>query len=333
MARIAINGFGRIGRLALRAIHELEREDVTVVMINDLGPVETNAHLLKYDSVHGAFPGEIKIDGDRINAGRGPILVRAEHDPARLPWSALDVDVVLECTGRFRRRDQAALHLEAGARRVLISAPDDGADLTVVFGVNHDKLDNTHRVVSNASCTTNCLVPVADVLHKVIGISSGFMTTVHSYTGDQHLVDTLHKDLRRARAGSHSMIPTSTGAARAVGHVLPELEGKLDGVAIRVPTPNVSLIDFKFTAARDTTVQEINDAMIDSANGRLKGVLETSDAPLVSIDFNHNPHSAIFDLTQTRVIEHRTCRVLAWYDNEWAYACRMLDVAAIMSDL
>ncbi|MFQ5784253.1 MAG: type I glyceraldehyde-3-phosphate dehydrogenase [Alphaproteobacteria bacterium] len=331
--RLAINGFGRIGRLVLRAIHESGRDDVAVVAVNDLGPVETNAHLLRYDSVHGRFPGEVTTQDDAFDIGRGPIKVLAERDPARLPWGDLGVDVALECTGLFTKREAAAKHLEAGARKTLISAPAGDADLTVVYGVNHDRLTQAHTVVSNASCTTNCLAPVAKVAHDAIGIECGYMTTVHSYTGDQPVLDTLHKDPRRARAAAMSQIPTSTGAARAVGLVLPELKGKLDGVAVRVPTPNVSMIDLSFLAKRETSVEEINQAMVAASKGALEGVLAVSDAPLVSIDFNHNPASSNFDLTQTAVMEGRLCRVLSWYDNEWGFSNRMADVAALLGAL
>ncbi len=331
--RIAINGFGRIGRLVLRAVHEAGRKDIQVVAVNDLGDVETNAHLLRYDSVHGPFPGRVRTTGGSLNLGAGAIKVLAERDPARLPWAKLEVDVALECTGFFASRDAAAKHLEAGAKRVLISAPATGADLTVVYGVNHQKLRKSHKVVSNASCTTNCLAPVASVLNKAIGIRQGYMTTIHAYTGDQRILDTLHSDLRRARAAAMSVIPTSTGAARAVGLVLPELAGKLDGTAIRVPTANVSLIDFTFTAARKTSVEEINAAILKAAKGPLKGILTTNEAPLVSTDFNHDPASSIFDLTQTQVIEGRFARVLSWYDNEWGFSNRMLDTAATLGGL
>ena len=331
--RIAINGFGRIGRNVLRAIHESGRDDVEVVALNDLGPVATNAHLLKYDSVHGRFAGVIEVGEGTIDIGRGPIRVCAERDPAKLPWAELGVDVALECTGFFGKRELAAKHLDAGARKVLISAPAGDADLTVVYGVNHDKLTQAHSVVSNASCTTNCLAPVAKVAHDAIGIEKGYMTTIHAYTGDQPVLDTLHTDLRRARAAAMSMIPTSTGAARAVGLVLPELDGKLDGVAVRVPTPNVSMIDLTFIAKRPTTVEEINAAMAEAAGNQLEGVLATSDGPLVSTDFNHDPNSAIFDLTQTAVIDGTLCRVLAWYDNEWGFSNRMSDVAALLGKL
>jgi glyceraldehyde 3-phosphate dehydrogenase len=329
--RVAINGFGRIGRLVLRAAYEAKRDDIEFVGINDLGSASDNAHLLKYDSVHGTFPGEVRVNGDAIDLGRGPIKITAERDPAKLPWKSLGVDVVMECTGLFAKREQAAKHLDAGAKKVLISAPADGADLTVVYGVNHQQLNNNHGIVSNGSCTTNCLVPVAKVLNDAIGIERGFMTTVHAYTGDQNTVDTLHKDMRRARAAAVSMIPTSTGAAKAIGLVLPELKGKLDGTSIRVPTPNVSLIDFKFDAKRAATVEEVNDAARKAAAaGPLRGVLAITAAPLVSVDFNHNPASAILDLTQTQVIDGRFVRVLAWYDNEWGFSNRMSDVAAAM---
>ncbi len=331
--RVAINGFGRIGRLVLRAAHEAGREDLTFVAVNDLGDVGMNAHLLRYDSTHGPFAGEVKTGDDWIDIGRGPIKVCAERDPAKLPWQQLGVDVALECTGLFTKRDQAAKHLEAGAKRVLVSAPTAGADLTVVFGVNHQRLGHNHSVVSNASCTTNCLAPVADVLNQAIGIERGFMTTIHAFTSDQRPLDTLHGDPRRARTATASLIPTSTGAARAVGLVLPELDGKLDGTAIRVPTQNVSLVDLTFDAARATTVAEVNDAVAAAANGRLKGVLAVNDQPLVSIDFNHRAASSIFDSTQTQVIDDRFVRVLSWYDNEWGFANRMSDVAALMGAL
>jgi glyceraldehyde 3-phosphate dehydrogenase len=334
--RVAINGFGRIGRLVLRAVLESGRKDIEVVAINDLGPVETNAHLLRFDSVHGPFPGTVKTREGAIDAGRGWMTVTAERDPAKLPWKKLGVEVALECTGLFTARDAAAKHLEAGAKRVLISAPATGADLTVVYGVNHTKLKKSHTVVSNASCTTNCLAPVAAVLHKAIGIEQGFMTTIHSYTGDQPVLDTLHKDLYRARAAALSMIPTTTGAAKAVGLVLPELAGKLDGTAIRVPTPNVSLIDFKFIAKQPTSVEAVNKAIVKAAtasNGPLNGILAVNEAPLVSSDFNHNPASSIFDLKQTQVIEGRLVRVLAWYDNEWGFSNRMCDTAVAMGKL
>jgi glyceraldehyde 3-phosphate dehydrogenase len=332
--RVAINGFGRIGRLVLRAVHETRCEDVEIVAINDLGPVETNAHLLKYDSVHGRFPGEITTGEDWMDIGRGRIMVSAERDPARLRWRHLDIDTVFECTGKFTKRSEAARYLETGAKRVIVSAPSDGADLTVVMGVNHDELKPGHQVVSNASCTTNCLAPVAYVLQRGIGIERGYMTTIHAYTGDQNTVDTLHRDLRRARAAALSMIPTSTGAARSVGLVLPALKGKLDGTAIRVPTANVSLIDFKFDAARETSSEEVNSLMEEAAQSeRLHGILGINKAPTVSVDFNHDPHSAIFDVTQTQVLDRQFVRVLAWYDNEWGFSCRMIDLAAYCSRL
>ena len=323
--KVAINGFGRIGRNVLRAIIETDRNDIEVVAINDLGPVETNAHLIRYDSVHGRFPGTVTVDGDTIDVGRGPIKVTAIRDPKELPWA--DVDVALECTGIFAARDKAAMHLENGSSRVLVSAPASGADKTIVFGVNDDALTSEDLVVSNASCTTNCLSPVAYVLNNAIGIDKGFMTTIHSYTGDQPTLDTMHKDLYRARAAAMSMIPTSTGAAKAVGLVLPELNGKLDGVAIRVPTPNVSVVDLTFVAARETSVEEINSAIREAANGELKGILGFTDEPLVSMDFNHDPHSSVFHMDQTKVMDGVMCRILTWYDNEWGFSCRMSDTA------
>jgi glyceraldehyde 3-phosphate dehydrogenase len=330
--KVAINGFGRIGRLVLRALHESGRDDLEVVAINDLGPVTSNAHLLKWDSNHGRFPGEIKISEDTIDLGRGPIKVTAERDPAKLPHGALGVDIVLECTGIFTTREKAAMHLKAGAKRVIISAPATGADLTVVYGVNHQQITAAHTVISNASCTTNCLAPVAFVLNNAVGIESGYMTTIHAYTSDQPTLDTLHPDLHRSRSAATSMIPTSTGAARAVGLVMPELAGKLDGTAIRVPTSNVSLIDFKFVPKRKTSVEEINAAIIAAAaSGPLKGVLGTNDEPLVSIDFNHNPNSSTFDLKQTQVINGGLVRVLSWYDNEWGFSNRMSDSAAVVA--
>ncbi|MBI1777243.1 MAG: type I glyceraldehyde-3-phosphate dehydrogenase [Proteobacteria bacterium] len=332
--RVSINGFGRIGRLVLRALAESGRRDLTVVGVNDLGPVESNAHLFRYDSVHGRFPGTVTTGLGTMDVGQGPIKVTAERDPAKLPWKELGVDVALECTGIFTKREAAAKHLEAGAKRVLVSAPADGVDLTVVYGVNHDALNAKHTVVSNASCTTNCLAPVAYVLNRAVGIEQGFMTTIHAYTGDQSTVDTLHKDLRRARAAALSMIPTSTGAAKAVGLVLPELNGKLDGTSIRVPTANVSLIDFKFMAGRKTTVEEVNGAMERAANdNRLKGILGINKEELVSTDFNHSSYSSTFDVTQTKVIDGRFVRVLSWYDNEWGFSNRMLDTAAAMGRL
>ncbi|WP_424974512.1 type I glyceraldehyde-3-phosphate dehydrogenase [Dinoroseobacter sp. S124A] len=327
--QVAINGFGRIGRNVLRAIQESSDSDVEVVAINDLGPVETNAHLLRYDSVHGRFPGEVTVSGNTIDVGSGPIEVTAIREPKDLPWS--HVDIVLECTGIFTARDKAALHLENGAKRVLVSAPASGADNTIVFGVNHKTLSGSDIVVSNASCTTNCLAPVASVLQEEIGIVKGFMTTIHSYTGDQPTLDTMHKDLYRARAAAMNMIPTSTGAARAVGLVLPELDGKLDGVAIRVPTPNVSVVDLTFEAARETTAEEINAAMKSASESRLAGVLGVTDDKLVSMDFNHDPRSSIFATDQTKVLEGTMCRVLSWYDNEWGFSNRMVDTAKEMA--
>ena len=324
--RVAINGFGRIGRLVLRAIVESRREDVVVVGVNDLGPVETNAHLLRYDSVHGRFPGTVAVDGEHMIVDHHRIRVTAVRDPAQLPHKELGVDIALECTGIFTSKEKASAHLRAGAHRVLISAPADGVDLTVVFGVNHTKLTRDHAVVSNASCTTNCLAPVAKVMHEAFGIARGFMTTIHSYTNDQPVLDQLHKDLYRARAAALSMIPTSTGAARAVALVLPELKGKLDGVAVRVPTPNVSLVDFKFVSSRPTSVAEVNDAAKAAAAGPLKGVLDIVEAPLVSSDFNHNRASSSFALDQTKVIEGTFVRVMSWYDNEWGFSNRMLDM-------
>ena len=331
--RVAINGFGRIGRLVLRAAIESGRKDIEFVGINDLGSVEANAHMVSYDSVHGVLKTEVKTGADWMDFGQGKVKVTAERDPTKLPWKELDVDIAFECTGIFSARDKAAMHLDAGAKRVLVSAPSSGADLTVVYGVNHDQLTKDHIVVSNASCTTNCLAPVAYVLHNLVGIERGYMTTIHAYTGDQATVDTLHSDLRRARAAAVSMIPTSTGAAKAVGLVMPELAGKLDGTAIRVPTPNVSLIDLKFDAGRETSIEEINEAISKAAAGKLKGVLGTNDKPLVSIDFNHNPASSTFDLTQTQVIDGKLVRVLSWYDNEWGFSNRMSDTAVAMGKL
>lgn len=329
--KVAINGFGRIGRNVLRAIIESGRTDIEVVAINDLGPVETNAHLLRFDSVHGRFPAEVKTTETTIDVGRGPIEVTAIRNPAELPWG--HIDIVLECTGIFTDRDKAAVHLENGASRVLVSAPSKGADKTIVYGVNHGTLTKDDIIVSNASCTTNCLSPVVFAIHNAIGISRGFMTTIHSYTGDQPTLDTMHKDLYRARAAAMSMIPTSTGAARAVGLVLPELNGKLDGVAIRVPTPNVSVVDLTFEAARTTSVEEINEAVIKAANGPLNGILGITDQPNVSMDFNHDPRSSIFHLDQTKVMDGNMCRVLSWYDNEWGFSNRMADTAVAMGKL
>ncbi|WP_428542972.1 type I glyceraldehyde-3-phosphate dehydrogenase [Profundibacter sp.] len=327
--KVAINGFGRIGRNILRAIVESGRTDIEVVAINDLGPVETNAHLLQFDSVHGRFPVDVKTTKDTIDAGRGPIAVTAIRNPADLPWS--HIDIVMECTGIFTAKEKAKVHLENGASRVLVSAPSAGADKTIVYGVNHDTLTGDDLIVSNASCTTNCLSPVVKTLNDAIGINHGFMTTIHSYTGDQPTLDTMHKDLYRARAAAMSMIPTSTGAAKAVGLVLPELAGKLDGVAIRVPTPNVSVVDLTFESSRDTTVEEVNAAIKAAADGPLKGVLGYTEVPNVSIDFNHNPHSSIFHMDQTKVTAGNMVRILTWYDNEWGFSNRMSDTAIEMA--
>ncbi|MCP4327760.1 MAG: type I glyceraldehyde-3-phosphate dehydrogenase [Alphaproteobacteria bacterium] len=332
--RVAINGFGRIGRLVLRAALASGRRDIDFVAINDLGTAEANAHLFKYDSIHGTFPGAVRATKSGIRIGNKSISVLAERDPAKLPWDKLGIDVALECTGLFASKDKAGAHLDAGAKRVLVSAPCSNADLTVVYGVNDDKLRKSHKVISNASCTTNCLAPVAHVLNRAVGIEEGFMTTIHALTGDQRTVDTLHSDLRRARAASLSMIPTSTGAARAVGLVLPELKGRLDGTAIRVPTGNVSLIDLHFVAKRKTDAEAINNAIVKaSKTPRLKGILNTNDAPLVSVDFNHNPASSTFDLTQTQVVERKLARVLSWYDNEWGFSNRMSDTAVAIGKL
>jgi len=329
--KVAINGFGRIGRNVLRAIIESGRTDIEVVAINDLGPVETNAHLLRFDSVHGRFPGTVTTGDDWIDAGRGKIRVTALRNPADLPWS--DVDVVMECTGIFTSKEKCQAHLENGAKRVLISAPGDGADKTIVYGVNHDTLTSDDIVVSNASCTTNCLSPVAYVLNEVIGIEKGMMTTIHSYTGDQPTLDTMHKDLYRGRAAALSMIPTSTGAAKAVGLVLPELKGKMDGFAIRVPTPNVSVVDLKFLAKRETSVAEINAAIKSAADGKLKGILGYTEFKNVSSDFNHDPHSSVFHMDQTKVMDGTFCSILTWYDNEWGFSNRMADTAVAMGKL
>ncbi|MGP9812581.1 type I glyceraldehyde-3-phosphate dehydrogenase [Rhodopseudomonas sp. NSM] len=331
--RVAINGFGRIGRNVLRAIYESGRKDIEVVAINDLGPVETNAHLLRFDSVHGRFPFEVKVDGDSIDIGRGKIKVTAIKDPSALPYKDIGVDIAMECTGIFTARDKAAALLTAGAKRVLVSAPSDGADATIVYGVNHETLTKDQLVVSNGSCTTNCLAPVAKVLNDTVGIETGFMTTIHAYTGDQPTLDTMHKDLYRGRAAAMSMIPTSTGAAKAIGLVLPELKGKLDGVAIRVPTPNVSVVDLKIIAKRATTKEEINEAMKRAADQELKGILGYTFAPNVSIDFNHDPHSSTFHMDQTKVQNGTLVRVMSWYDNEWGFSNRMADTAVAMSKL
>ncbi|TNE62475.1 MAG: type I glyceraldehyde-3-phosphate dehydrogenase [Alphaproteobacteria bacterium] len=331
--RVSINGFGRIGRNVLRAIYESGRTDIKVVAINDLGDVGMNAYLLKRDSVHGPFPGDVQVDGDFIVVNGDRIRVTAIRNPEELPWGEENIDVAMECTGIFTARDKAAMHLTAGAKKVLISAPGENADKTIVYGVNHNMLTADDKIVSNASCTTNCLSPVAKVLHDLVGIERGYMTTVHAYTGDQPVLDTLHKDPRRARAAALSMIPTSTGAAKAVGLVLPALKGKLDGSAVRVPTPNVSMVDLKFDAGRDTTAEEINAAIKAAAEGELKGVLGYEDMPAVSIDFNHNPNSSTFDSSQTKVIDGRFVRILTWYDNEWGFSNRMSDTAVAMAKL
>src|SRR5580692_10432203 len=331
--RVAINGFGRIGRNILRAIVEADRHDIEVIAVNDLAPVETNAHLLRFDTVHGRFPGEVTVKGDTISVGNGAIRITAERDPAKLPWQDLGIDIALECTGLFTSKEKASAHLTAGAKRVLVSAPADNVDLTVVYGVNHDKLTREHLVVSNASCTTNCLAPLAKVMNDAVGIEKGFMTTVHAYTNDQPSQDQFHKDLYRGRAAALSMIPTSTGAAKAVGLVLPELNGKLDGVAIRVPVPNVSVVDFKFVAKRRTDKDEINGAVRRAAEQQLKGILGYTDRPNVSIDFNHDPRSSIVHLDQTKVMDGTLVRVMSWYDNEWGFSNRMLDTAVAMGKL
>ena len=325
--RVAINGFGRIGRNILRAIVESARDDIIVVGINDLGPVETNAHLLRYDSVHGKFPADVKVSGNDLDVGQGSIKVTSIRDPKDLPWKELDVDIAMECTGIFASREKASMHLDAGAKRVLVSAPASGVDLTVVYGVNHKKISKDHLVISNASCTTNCLAPVAMALNNGVGINQGFMTTIHSYTGDQPTLDTMHSDLYRSRAAAGNMIPTSTGAAKAVGLVLPELNGKLDGVSVRVPTQNVSVVDFKFNASRSTSVEEINNIIKDYTNGKLKNILGFTDEPLVSSDFNHDSRSSIFHMDQTKVMDNTFVRVLSWYDNEWGFSNRMSDTA------
>ena len=331
--RVAINGFGRIGRNVLRAIFESGRSDIEVVAINDLASAKDNAHLLKYDSVHGKFSGDVAVDGNDIIVNGHRITVTAEKDPANLPHAAMKIDVAMECTGIFTDAEKAGLHLKAGAKRVLISAPGKGEDITVVYGVNHQMLKAEHRIVSNGSCTTNCLATVAMVLHDTVGIERGFMTTIHSYTNDQRILDQIHGDMRRARAAALSMIPTSTGAAKALGLVLPALKGKLDGTSVRVPTPNVSVVDFTFDAGRDTSAEELNAAMQAAADGKLKNILGVCNEPLVSSDFNHDPHSSIFDLTQTQVIDKRFARVLAWYDNEWGFSNRMSDTAVYLAKL
>ncbi len=329
--RVAINGFGRIGRLTYRAIHELQCNDIEVVAINNSGPIETHAHLLRFDSVHGNFPGTVKATKKGINTGRGLVPFFADRNPANLPWKELDVDIVLECTGAFNSTEKAMPHIEAGAKRVLLSAPGKPADKTIVYGVNHRDITKKDLVISAASCTTNCLAPVAFILHKAIGIDHGFMTTVHSYTGDQPTLDRHHKDVYRARSAAQSMIPTSTGAAKAVGLVMPELAGKLDGSAVRVPTPNVSLVDLKFVAKRKTSIDEVNEAVKKAAKGRLKGIVSYDPAPKVSVDFNHNPASSCFAPAQTRVMNETMVQVMAWYDNEWGFSCRMTDVARVMA--
>ena len=328
--RVSINGFGRIGRNILRAIIESGRDDIQVVAINDLGPIETNAHLLRYDTVHGRFPATVKVSGDNIDVGKGPIKVTSIRDPKDLPLKELEVDIAMECTGIFASREKASMHLEAGAKRVLVSAPASGADLTVVYGVNHNKLTKDHLVVSNASCTTNCLAPIAMVINQGVGISQGFMTTIHSYTGDQPTLDTMHSDMYRARAAAGNMIPTSTGAAKAVGLVLPELNGKLDGVSMRVPTQNVSVVDFKFNAMKSTSIEEINNLIKKASDNVLKNILGYTDEPLVSSDFNHDSRSSIFHMDQTKVMDGSFVRVLSWYDNEWGFSNRMSDTAVAM---
>jgi glyceraldehyde 3-phosphate dehydrogenase len=329
--KLAISGFGRIGRMTLRALQEMNRDDMEVVLINSPGPVETSAHLYEFDSVHGRATGPISIGDDWMDIGRGKIHMSRERDPAQIPHAAHNIDIVLECSGKFNSREQSAAHLAAGAKKVLVSAPCKNADLTVVYGVNHDSLSAAVDIVSNASCTTNCLAPVAKVLADTVGIEAGYMTTIHAYTGDQPTLDSSHKDLRRARSAALSMIPTSTGATSAVGQVLPQLQGKMNGSAIRVPTANVSVVDLVVTTSRDTSHDEINQAFRDAANGPMKGVLGINERPLVSVDFNHNPHSSIADLTQTNVANSRFVRVLAWYDNEWGFSCRMLDTASAMA--
>lgn len=329
---VAISGFGRIGRLVLRSIIENKRKDINIVAINDLAPVETNAFLLSYDSIHGPLKEKVNIKNEKIIIGNKKILALKERDPKNLPWKKLKIDIVFECTGLFTSKDTASMHLKAGAKKVLVSAPCNDADKTIVYGVNHDTLTKKDIVVSNASCTTNCLAPVTKVLNDNFGIVHGYMTTIHAYTGDQKVLDTFHSDPRRARAAALSMIPTSTGAAKAVGLVMPELAGKLDGTAIRVPTPNVSLIDFKFVTKKKINAESINKAMIKASKSKnLKNVLSVNSEPLVSTDFNHNPASSNFDLTQTQVIDGTFGRVLSWYDNEWGFSNRMCDTAVVMS--
>jgi glyceraldehyde 3-phosphate dehydrogenase len=332
--RVGINGFGRIGRNILRAIVEAGRKDIEVIAVNDLGPVETNAHLLRYDSVHGRFPGEVTVKGDSISVGDRSFKVTVQKDPSNLPWKELGVDIALECTGLFASKDKASAHLQAGAKRVLVSTPADGADFTVVYGINDDKMTKDHVIISNGSCTTNCLAPMAKIMNDNFGVESGFMTTIHSYTGDQPTLDTLHKDLYRARAAALNIIPTSTGAAKAIGLVLPELAGKLDGSSLRVPTPNVSLVDFKFHAKRATSVDEVNDAIMAAAkSNRLDKIVTWTKEPLVSSDLNHDPHSATFAVDQTKVIGGTFVRIVAWYDNEWGFSNRMADTAVAIGKL
>lgn len=331
--RVAINGYGRIGRNILRAHYENKKHtDIEIVAINDLGDVKTNAHLTRYDTTHGRFPGEVQVDGNDLVINGDKIRVVAERDPKRLPWAGMKVDIVLECTGLFTTKEKASMHLEAGAKKVIISAPGTGVDATIVYGVNEKTLKASDKVISNASCTTNCLAPLAKSLHESLGIVSGLMNTVHSYTNDQVLIDVYHSDLRRARSATHSMIPTKTGAAAAVGLVLPELNGKLDGFSIRVPTINVSVVDFTFVAKRDTSVDEVNKILKEASNGALKGILLTNSEPLVSVDFNHNPASSIVDLSETKVIGNLV-KVLSWYDNEWGFSNRMLDVTKVFASI
>jgi glyceraldehyde 3-phosphate dehydrogenase len=331
--KVAINGFGRIGRLVLRAIYESRKMDLDVVAINDLATTETNAFLLKHDSIHGIFPEKIEVDKNLLKIGKSNIRVINEKDPGKLPWKDLNVDIVLECTGFFASKEKASSHVLAGAKKVLVSAPCSNADKTIVFGINENTLSKQDIIISNASCTTNCLAPVAHVLHKKFSIQSGYMTTIHAFTGDQRVLDTAHADLKRARAASMSLIPTSTGAAKAIGLVIPELKGKLDGTAIRVPTPNVSLVDLTFVTEKDITPESINEEIIKASNGKLKGILCISDLPLVSIDFNHNPASSTFDLNQTQVLGEKFGRILSWYDNEWGFSNRMCDTATAISKL
>ncbi len=331
--RIAINGLGRIGRCVMRAVTEYNRDDIEIVAVNGPAPIETHLHLLKYDSVHGAFPQVKKVGEDSIDMGRGPIKLFRERDPAKLPWGDLDIDVVLECTGNFKDKKEASAHIKSGAKKVIISAPADEVDATIVYGVNNHVLKAEHTVISIGSCTTNCLAPVVKVLSETVGIERGFMTTIHAFTNDQNILDGSHKDLRRARTASSSMIPTSTGAAKALGLVLPNMAGKLDGTSVRVPTPNVSLVDLTFDASNKTSVKEINDLLTKAANAEMRGILAVNDEPLVSVDFNHNPHSSIFDLTGTKVINSTFCRVASWYDNEWGFSVRMLDVASLFGKM